>query len=456
MLPIVLSPHYAGKVKILLVFKDDGLKQSATTCLKTHFGDRAEIMYLTNLQEAIEHLEQKKTTFDFIVFEQRTPRLTIANVMFPLANEAKFILCVEAPVDLTILKTEFKIDQLPITSIDTDLPKMMESTPVEAKAQVKTAAGATDDFISVTADAVASYCPLNHDVYIQMNDGRYVKLFHKGDPIEVADFERYQKQKGVSLFYFKKNEFGDVLNQQVKRLDKLANTVPLPEKEITEGALKTQAAVRDIIEQMGFTPEAQALAKSCVAMTAKLLSSKPKLSKILSDLKKKEGAYVGSHSISVGTVACAIADKMNWHSVATYFKLSLAAFMHDITLEDKLAKVHLMTDVLEGNFSQEEINKIKLHPVHAADYVRKMSEIPADVDQIVFQHHERGDGSGFPRSLSGKFISPLSSVFIVAHDLVNFMTTREGENMRVFLIEHEELYKSANFRKVWLALKTIQ
>ena len=101
-----------------------------------------------------------------------------------------------------------------------------------------------------------------------------------------------------------------------------------------------------------------------------------------------------------------------------------------------------------------EINRIRLHPVHAADYVRKMSEIPADVDQIVFQHHERPDGSGFPRSLSGKFISPLTSVFIVAHDIVEFMNNRPGESVDVFLSENELLYHHGTFRKIWLNLKS--
>jgi HD-GYP domain-containing protein (c-di-GMP phosphodiesterase class II) len=107
-----------------------------------------------------------------------------------------------------------------------------------------------------------------------------------------------------------------------------------------------------------------------------------------------------------------------------------------------------------GEYTHEEINKIKLHPVHAADYVRKMTEIPSDVDQIIFQHHEKADGSGFPRNLSGKFITPLSAVFIAAHEIVEFMRTRENESLEVFLKENEALYHQGTFRKIWLVLKT--
>jgi HD-GYP domain-containing protein (c-di-GMP phosphodiesterase class II) len=58
------------------------------------------------------------------------------------------------------------------------------------------------------------------------------------------------------------------------------------------------------------------------------------------------------------------------------------------------------------------------HPNDASDLTLLMTEILPDVDTVVAQHHELPDGTGFPRKLSGARISPLSSVFIVAHDLV--------------------------------------
>jgi HD-GYP domain-containing protein (c-di-GMP phosphodiesterase class II) len=440
-------------VKILLIFKDDALRLVAETSLKAYYRDQVTVHSLFSVQDAVEYLETNASTFDLIVLEQRTPSLTMAKVLFPLGKGAKFILCDDAPIDIASLQQDYIIDQISIKSLDVDLEKMIKK--FEVTGQIHSAGGVDDQYVSVRAEIVASYCPLNYDVYVKLGDGKFVKLFHKEDPIERADFDRYQKEKGVFLFYFKKQDYKEVLDHQTKRVDAIANTIPLPAEEVLiKEAVKSHAVVKDIISQLGFTPEAQALAKSCVAMTAKLISNKPQFSKILTDLRKKDGNYVGSHSISVGTVACAIAYKMEWHSAATYFKLSLAAFMHDITIDDKLARVHLVKEMTRDHFSADELNKIKLHPVHSADYVRKMSEIPSDVDQIVFQHHERPDGTGFPRNLSGKFISPLSGVFIVAHEIVEFMTKREGETIDVFLTENEELYKGGTFRKIWLALKS--
>lgn len=438
-------------MNVLLVFKDEALNQKVTKTLQDYYKDKVTIRTLPSLQEGIEYLEAAKTVFDLILFEQRTPSLTMAKTLFPLGNSAKFVMCTESNIDIASIQGVI-IEQAPIDALEVVLPKIIKK--FEVLGYLIPTSNVSDEYVSVSADVMATYCPLNYDVYIKMVDGRFVKLFKKGDPVERADIDRYQKEKGIDFFYFKKSEYNEILTQTTTRLEKLANTVPLPEEVIVKEAQKSHAVVKDIVGQLGFTPEAQSIAKSSVAMTVKLIGTKPKLSKILSDLKKKEGSYISSHSISLGTLSCAIAYKLEWHSAATFFKLSLAAFMHDIAISDKLAQVNDLKSASKDEFTSDELNKIKLHPVHAADYVRKMSEIPADVDQIVFQHHERPDGSGFPRSLTGKFISPLSAVFIVAHDVIEFMRLRPAEPIEVFLKETEEKYHQGVFRKIWLALNS--
>jgi len=439
-------------ISALLIFKSDVLQQVLSKILQSYYNNQLEIRCLPTLQEAIEDLEQKKTKFDLIVFEHQGTSLTMSKILFELGSGAKFIMCDDEPIDITELQGEYTIERILLKSVELEIPKMIKK--FEIFGHLPAVAGIDDAYVSVKPDIVASYCPLNQDVYIKLGDGKFVKLFHKGDPIERADFDKYQNQKGVDLFFFKKTEYIEVLNKQVKRLEVLAGTSPIPEATIIKEVVKSHAAVKDLVKQMGFTQEAQTIAKASVAMTAKIIGSKPKLSKILNDLKKKDGDYVSGHSVALGSVACAIAHKMGWNSASTYFKLSLAAFMHDITLDDKLAKVESLRDAsMAGTFQSDELVKIKLHTVHAADYVRKMNEIPSDVDQIVFQHHEKPDGTGFPRNLSGKFISPLATVFIVAHDVLDFMNKHGGESMDGFLDDYENMYKAGNFRKIWLALK---
>jgi len=207
--------------------------------------------------------------------------------------------------------------------------------------------------------------------------------------------------------------------------------------------------LRDVVGQLGFTPEAQAIAKSCVNMALKALGSKPKLNEILEDLKSKEGAYIPAHSFMVGNVACAIAHRIGWSSSATFFKLSLAAFLHDISLKSEIhAKLRDLSSAHRVGLENEEIKLIKLHPVQASEYSKQFSEIPSDVDIIISQHHESPGGDGFPRGMPGKLISPLSALFIMAQDLVDAVLNHPETKVEDFFKANASRYEVGQFRKI--------
>lgn len=238
-------------------------------------------------------------------------------------------------------------------------------------------------------------------------------------------------------------------------LEKLANKAEVSLPEAKKQFSASFSVVRDVVNQVGFTPQAQAIAKSSVAMSLKALGSKPKLSAILTELKKKEGDYIVSHSFMLGQVACALAYKVGWHSAATFFKLSLAAFLHDISLNNtELAQVSSFEEAKEsGRWTHDQLNQLKLHPSKVAEYSKQFNEIPSDVDQIIIQHHERADGSGFPSQINGKSISPLTALFIMSHDLVHAVFENPSTNVDQFFEQHADRYQIGQCKKVMLALK---
>ena len=88
---------------------------------------------------------------------------------------------------------------------------------------------------------------------------------------------------------------------------------------------------------------------------------------------------------------------------------------------------------------------------------RKMSEVPANVDIILAQHHERPDGSGFPRSLASNYIAPLSAVFIVAHDLADFVLSSGSDfKMASFLDQMRPHYNFGQFKKIFVVLENLK
>jgi HD-GYP domain-containing protein (c-di-GMP phosphodiesterase class II) len=72
-------------------------------------------------------------------------------------------------------------------------------------------------------------------------------------------------------------------------------------------------------------------------------------------------------------------------------------------------------DVLlkESSLSSEERAAVQLHPAIAADILRPIHNT-AEIAEIVLQHHEAPDGSGYPRHLREHEIMPEANIVRVA------------------------------------------
>src|SRR5690606_35399917 len=160
--------------------------------------------------------------------------------------------------------------------------------------------------------------------------------------------------------------------------------------------------------------------------------------------------YISSHSTMLAYVSCAISAKMDWSSDTTYQKLSMAALLHDITLEnDELASIQTLQELKDqaDRFTEEEVRAYRFHPMSAAELCHKLPAVPSDVDVIIGQHHERPDGSGFPRKLGHSYIAPLSCIFIVAHEIVRTAFQKGSKfDIEEVIAKNEELYSVGNFK----------
>ena len=89
--------------------------------------------------------------------------------------------------------------------------------------------------------------------------------------------------------------------------------------------------------------------------------------------------------------------------------LRLAGLIHDI------GKITVPVEILNkpGRISDTEFNIIKTHP-QAGYNILKEIEFPWPVAQIILQHHERLDGSGYPRGIKNGGIMVEAKILAVA------------------------------------------
>jgi hypothetical protein len=317
-----------------------------------------------------------------------------------------------------------------------------------------------DDFCRIKVNLLRGMNPMGTDIYIRLGPSKFLKLFQKGDSFDALDRQKYLLEKKVEFLYVKKGESALVLSFLQKGLAALLESGLEDPLQIEQMSIAVHEAASEVIAKLGITPEVREVIKTNIMVTVKTMGANPRLKNVLARLTADKNKYISSHSVLLSQLTCSIAGAMEWGSESTFLKLTMASFFHDITLTDhRAAQMQTREDIQAHSktYSKEAIREYLLHAAKAAEMTHDFGEVPPDVDTIIAQHHEKPDGTGFPRGLNHKNIIPLSCVFIVAHDLLSWML-KKGERFDIaeFIEARKELYAAGNFRKVLARLENIE
>ncbi|MGD9212776.1 MAG: HD domain-containing phosphohydrolase, partial [Desulfobacteraceae bacterium] len=131
---------------------------------------------------------------------------------------------------------------------------------------------------------------------------------------------------------------------------------------------------------------------------------------------EKRDPYTAGHQRRVAKLCRAIATELNfdWDRIQG---IRMAAAIHD------LGKILVPAGILNkpGPMSEPEMAIIRMHPTAAYDILKGI-QFPWPLAEIIYQHHERLDGSGYPRRLKGNQILIEACILAVA-DVVESMTS---------------------------------
>ena len=124
--------------------------------------------------------------------------------------------------------------------------------------------------------------------------------------------------------------------------------------------------------------------------------------------------YTSGHQLRVAQLACAIVRKLGF-SKDKIEAIRIAAIIHDI------GKIHVPAEILgkPAKLSEAEFEIVQSHPQIGYDILKNI-EFPWPIAQIVLQHHERLNGSGYPKGLDHDNILQEAQILAVA-DVVEAM-----------------------------------
>jgi len=192
---------------------------------------------------------------------------------------------------------------------------------------------------------------------------------------------------------------GSFAGDELELLDQLANDIAYG-----MASLRARASLRATQQSLN-----QSFAK-----TQRLLNG---ILHVIESTIEIRDPYTSGHQRRVAELAVAIARHMGLPEETCVGPISMAASIHDI------GKLAVPTEILSkpGRLSDAEFTIIKTHPQVGYD-ILKEAELPDVVAQVVLQHHERLDGSGYPQRLSGDDILPEAQILAVA-DVVEAMSS---------------------------------
>ncbi|MBE5899180.1 MAG: HD-GYP domain-containing protein [Lachnospiraceae bacterium] len=125
---------------------------------------------------------------------------------------------------------------------------------------------------------------------------------------------------------------------------------------------------------------------------------------------------VYAHSINVALISRAIGKWLKL-SREQLNELTIAGLLHDI------GKAEIPSEILNktGKLTDEEFELIKSHALKGSKLLKKAG-FNSDIQFAALQHHERSDGSGYPRGLEADEISDFASIIAIA-DVYDAMTS---------------------------------
>ncbi len=146
--------------------------------------------------------------------------------------------------------------------------------------------------------------------------------------------------------------------------------------------------------------------------------------------------YTFNHSVDVCILSVLTGITLGYDRTKLR-ELGIGALLHDI------GKVKVGKEILNkpGTLTPEEWQKIRRHPEDGFKILRRHQDIPLLSAHIALQHHERLDGSGYPRRLSGEEIHEYAQLVMIA-DVFGSLTSDRPYRKAYLVIQALDHIKS--------------
>ena len=151
--------------------------------------------------------------------------------------------------------------------------------------------------------------------------------------------------------------------------------------------------------------------------------------------------YLYHHCIATGLISGVLTQKLGFER-GICIQMAMAGMLADCGM----AKIPVRIRDKKTTLNESEFLEIRKHPIYSYQMVKDLTALKTDMKVAIFQHHERLNGTGYPKGDKGDKISIYSQIIAVA-DVYHAMTSERLYRTKQSTFKVIEMIKEAEFGK---------
>jgi putative nucleotidyltransferase with HDIG domain len=273
------------------------------------------------------------------------------------------------------------------------------------------------EFTKIKIDEFYSAQAVLFNIFIKLASGRYLKILNTGDAFTKDRIDKYKNEKKVEYLYFHNSDRRKFVQYNNFLANKLIENKNVPAlnkvnmlKNVTEKFIEDTYTV-------GMKPQVIEQGKAVCETVFNLIEKQNDLYSILRSYQNFDpNAF--SHAFLVTLYSTAIIKQFDWQSKATIETTAMACMFHDI---GKTLLPKEFVEMTAKDMSSEQLELYKQHPELGMKLVENNRMMNNAIKQVILQHHEAFDGTGYPYGSKGNKILTLANIVCLADTFVHIM-----------------------------------
>jgi len=285
-------------------------------------------------------------------------------------------------------------------------------------------------FVSVPISDFFTGTEFAHDVFLmdpKKNPTLFAHQKSKIDPIYLAKAAENHEFLYIKAEDIQKNK------EDVRSLkdNYLESSISSPWKT-AESLSKTKAVLTEM-RSAGINDELIEYTKGMLGDLFKLISSIDSDEGAIHNMIEK--AKQTDRSVFCASYSLLVAKHLRFEKNATLEILGLASVLQDISLYK--TPFGDLTDRSLETLKKEEMSFYLQHPTLSADLVATHTDIPQVTLQVIRQHHERKDKTGFPNRIGGTQLHPMAEILSLINSYYEISQSEKNDALVIQRLQRE-------------------